>query len=76
MQLGRYNTIHTTPFTLIIPKRIFMDDLVILSVGKLYIENTRLARIVELLQARISELEAQINQPPLSNPVVKDGGKA
>lgn len=53
-----------------------MDDLVILSVGKLYIENTRLARIVELLQARISELEAQINQPPLSNPVVKDGGKA
>jgi hypothetical protein len=21
-------------------------------------------------------LEAQINQPPLSNPVVKDGGKA
>jgi hypothetical protein len=74
MQLGRYNTIYHT-IILIIPKRIFMDDLVILSVGKLYIENTRLTRIVELLQARISELEAQINQPPLSNPVVKDGGK-
>jgi hypothetical protein len=53
-----------------------MDDLVVLSVGKLYIENTRLTRIVELLQARISELEAQINQPPLSNPVVRDGGRA
>lgn len=52
-----------------------MDDLVVLSVGKLYIENTRLSRIVELLQARVAELEAQINQLPLSNPVVKDGGR-
>lgn len=52
-----------------------MDDLGFLTVGKLYIELTRLQRIAEAQQARISELEAQLSQPPLSNPVKQDGGK-
>lgn len=53
-----------------------MDDLGFLTVGKLYIEVTRLQRIAEAQQSRIAELEAMVsNQNPLSKPLVRDGGK-
>jgi hypothetical protein len=53
-----------------------MDDLIFSTVGKLYIELTRLQRVVESQQARINELETVVNnQVPLSKSVAKDGGR-
>jgi len=53
-----------------------MDDLVFSTVGKLYIELTRVQRIAEAQQARIAELEALINsQSTPQKQSSRDGGK-
>ena len=53
-----------------------MDDLVFSTVGKLYIELTRVQRIAEAQQARIAELEVLINsQSTTQKQSSKDGGK-
>lgn len=43
-----------------------MDDLVFLTVGKLYFEIMRLQQIVDSQNKVITELEAKIQQAPLS----------
>lgn len=40
-----------------------MDDLALLTIGKLYLELTNYQRIIEAQRAKISELESQIVQP-------------
>lgn len=53
-----------------------MDELVFSTVGKLYIEISRFQKIVEAQQARITELESQVNSAgPLAKPAPKDGGR-
>jgi|688.fasta_scaffold90662_5 hypothetical protein len=43
-----------------------MDDLVFLTVGKLYFEIMRLQQVVESQNKVISDLEAKVNNVPLS----------
>lgn len=43
-----------------------MDDLVFLTVGKLYFEIIRLQQVIEGQNKVISDLEAKVNQAPLS----------
>jgi hypothetical protein len=48
-----------------------MDDLALLTIGKLYIELTSYQRAVEAQRAKIAELESLINTP--AQPKAKDG---
>ena len=41
-----------------------MDDLVLLTIGKLYLELTNYQRVVEAQRVKIAELESQIQQAP------------
>jgi|LakMenEpi03Aug12_release.lakeMendotaPanAssembly.Ray.scaffolds.fasta_scaffold278854_4 hypothetical protein len=41
-----------------------MDDLVLLTIGKLYLELTNYQRIIEAQRVKIAELESQIPQAP------------
>lgn len=48
-----------------------MDDMTLLTIGKLYLELTRVQRIAELQQAKIAEQEDQINKFATQKPVTK-----
>jgi hypothetical protein len=48
-----------------------MDDLALLTIGKLYLELTSYQRAVEAQRAKIAELESLINTP--AQPKAKDG---
>jgi hypothetical protein len=41
-----------------------MDDLALLTIGKLYLELTNYQRIIEAQRVKIAELESQIPQAP------------
>jgi hypothetical protein len=41
-----------------------MDDLVLLTIGKLYLELTNYQRVIEAQRVKIAELESQIQSPP------------
>ena len=56
----KINTIYT------IPLEVTMDDFVFLTVGKLYFEIMRLQQVVDSQNKLISDLEAKIQQTPLS----------
>jgi len=40
-----------------------MDDLALLTIGKLYLELTNYQRVIEAQRIRITELESQVAQP-------------
>jgi hypothetical protein len=40
-----------------------MDDLALLTIGKLYLELTNYQRVIEAQRVKIAELESQIVQP-------------
>lgn len=48
-----------------------MDDMTLLTIGKLYLELTRIQRIAEIQQSKISELEDQINKLGSQKPASK-----
>lgn len=48
-----------------------MDDMTLLTIGKLYLELTRVQRIAELQQAKIAEQEDQINKLAVQKPATK-----
>jgi len=41
-----------------------MDDLALLTIGKLYLELTNYQRVIEAQRVKIAELESQIPQAP------------
>ena len=41
-----------------------MDDLALLTIGKLYLELTNYQRVIEAQRVKIAELESQIQSPP------------
>jgi hypothetical protein len=48
-----------------------MDDLALLTIGKLYLELTNYQRIIEAQRVKIAELESQTAQPAPSFGAVK-----
>jgi len=40
-----------------------MDDLAVLTIGKLYLELTNYQRVIEAQRVKIAELESQVAQP-------------
>jgi len=40
-----------------------MDDLALLTIGKLYLELTNYQRVIEAQRVKIAELESQVAQP-------------